>query len=58
MSKIRSVSDIMPVISMFYGIIIQLFFFDNDKHNKPHIHTRYAEFSAAVDIQTAELLNG
>lgn len=48
----------MPVISMFYGIIIQLFFFDNDKHNKPHIHARYAEFSAAIDIQTAELLDG
>jgi hypothetical protein len=29
---------------MFYGIIIQLFFFDNDKHKKPHIHARYAEF--------------
>lgn len=48
----------MPVISMFYGIIIQIFFFDDDKHNRPHIHTRYAEFSAAVDIQTAELLDG
>jgi len=33
-------------------------FFDDDKHNRPHIHTRYAEFSAAVDIQTAELLDG
>ena len=48
----------MPVISMFYGIIIQLFFFDNDKHNKPHIHARYAEFSAAIDIHTAEILDG
>jgi len=48
----------MPVISMFYGIIIQLFFFDNDRHNKPHIHARYAEFKAAIDIQTTEVLDG
>jgi len=33
-------------------------FFDDDKNNRPHIHARYAEFSAAVDIQTAELLDG
>jgi hypothetical protein len=48
----------MPVISMFYGIIIQLFFFDTDKHNKPHIHARYAEYNASIDIETAEILEG
>jgi hypothetical protein len=34
------------------------FFFDNDEHNKPHIHARYAEFTASVDIRSAELLEG
>jgi hypothetical protein len=48
----------MPVISMFYGIIVQLFFFDNDKHNKPHVHARYAEFTVSIDIQVAEVLEG
>lgn len=48
----------MPIISMFYGIIVQLFFFDNDKHNNPHIHVRYAEFRASINIQTAEILDG
>lgn len=48
----------MPVISMFYGIIVQLFFFDNDRHNLPHIHVRYAEFSASVNIETGEILAG
>lgn len=48
----------MPTISMFYGIIIQLFYFDNDKHYKPHIHVRYAEYRAFVDIETAEILDG
>ena len=48
----------MPVISMFYGIIIQLFFFDTDKHKRPHIHARYAEFTASIAIDTAETLDG
>ena len=26
----------MPVISMFYGIIVALYFFDTGKHNRPH----------------------
>ncbi len=43
----------MPIISMFYGIIVQLFFFDNEKHHKPHIHVRYSEFKASIDIETA-----
>ena len=48
----------MPIISMFYGIIVQLFFFDNEKHHKPHIHVRYGEFKASIDIETAEILDG
>jgi hypothetical protein len=48
----------MPIISMFYGIIVQLFFFDTDKHRNPHIHVRYAEFTASIDIENAEILDG
>lgn len=48
----------MPVISMFYGIIVQLYFFDDEKHHKPHVHVRYAEFKASIDIHTAEILEG
>jgi hypothetical protein len=32
----------MPAISMFYGVVIYIYFFDNKKHNKPHIHVKYA----------------
>jgi len=32
---------IMPTISMFYGILIRMFFYDTDKHNVPHIHAEY-----------------
>ena len=31
----------MPTISMFYGIIISMFFEINEKHHFPHIHIRY-----------------
>ncbi|MFZ4524675.1 MAG: DUF4160 domain-containing protein [Chlorobium sp.] len=48
----------MPVISMFYGIIIQLLFYDNKEHNHPHIHAKYGEFAAAFDIETADILAG
>ena len=30
----------MPVISMFFGIIIRMFYFDTDKHKAPHLHVQ------------------
>jgi len=38
----------MPVISMFYGIIIRMFYFDTTKHKAPHIHVQYSEESAVL----------
>jgi len=35
----------MPIISMFYGIIIRLYLIDNKHHNLPHIHVKYAELT-------------
>ena len=48
----------MPVISMFYGIMILVFYFDNKKHNLPHIHAQYAEHEAIVGIDDGEVLEG
>ena len=48
----------MPVISMFYGIIVQMFVLDTDRHHAPHIHIRYAEFKASVAIGSGEVLAG
>lgn len=31
----------MPTISMFYGILIRMFFYDTEKHHVPHIHAEY-----------------
>lgn len=41
----------MPVISQFYGIIIQMFFNENGKHNERHIHVRYNEQEAVYDLK-------
>jgi hypothetical protein len=45
----------MPIISIFYGIIIRMYLLDN-KHNLPHIHAKYAEFEASVGIDDGEIL--
>lgn len=33
----------MPTISMFYGIVVMMFFRDNQQHDLPHIHVRYQD---------------
>jgi hypothetical protein len=48
----------MPLISMFYGIIIRMYLIDNQHHNLPHIHAKYAEFEASISIQSGEILAG
>ena len=48
----------MPIISMFYGIIIRLYLLDNKHHNLPHIHAKYSEFEAAIGIEDGEILSG
>lgn len=41
----------MPSISKFYGIDIRMYFRDNIKHNKPHIHAFYNEHVATFDLE-------
>ena len=48
----------MPVISMFYGLIIHMYFFDDQQHGRPHIHVSYQDFEALFTIDDAELLAG
>jgi hypothetical protein len=43
----------MPTISMFYGILIQMFWGD---HAPPHFHALYAEHEVLIDIHTLEVL--
>ena len=48
----------MPSISMFYGIVIYMFFEDNKQHKKPHIHAKYGDSKAVFDIASTEILEG
>ncbi|WP_338442145.1 DUF4160 domain-containing protein [Synechococcus elongatus IITB7] len=48
----------MPIISMFYGILIRMYLLDNQHHNLPHIHARYAEYEASISILDGEVLAG
>jgi hypothetical protein len=48
----------MPLISMFYGLIVLMYYFDNKQHNLPHIHVRYGNEEAVLSIPTGDLLEG
>jgi hypothetical protein len=48
----------MAVISMFYGIIISLYFMDRGRHRLPHVHARYQEQEAVLSVPDGRLLEG
>jgi hypothetical protein len=48
----------MPTISMFYGIVISMYFFDDERHKLPHIHAKYQGAEAVFSIIDGECLNG
>jgi hypothetical protein len=43
---------------MFYGLIVRMYYFDNQQHRTPHIHVHYQEDSAVVEIPSGEVLEG
>ena len=45
----------MPTISMFYGIIIQMFW---DEHAPPHFHATYSEYKAIINIRELCIIEG
>lgn len=47
----------MPTISMFFGIIIRMYFAPGE-HPPPHFHVYYNEYKASVDIRTYEISEG
>ncbi|ACD89659.1 conserved hypothetical protein [Chlorobium limicola DSM 245] len=48
---------VMPTISMFYGIIIRMYYAPGE-HPPPHFHVYFAEHKAIVDIRTCEISDG
>lgn len=47
----------MPVIARFYGIIIKMYFSQNE-HGVPHFHAFYGEFNAVFVIETLDMIEG
>ena len=45
----------MPTISIFYGVVIQMFAGD---HAPPHFHALYAEHEALIDLRDLSVLRG
>ena len=45
----------MPTISVFYGIVIQMFWRD---HGPPHFHALYAEYEALIDLRDLSVIRG
>ena len=41
----------MPIISVFYGIIVQMFNEAGGQHHAPHIHVEYGSETAVYDLQ-------
>jgi len=48
----------MLTISMFYGVIVSLYFVEDKRHHRPHIHARYQDDEAVIAIPDGELLEG
>ena len=45
----------MPTISMFYGILIKMFF---DDHAPPHFHAEYGECELLITISPIKIIKG
>ena len=48
----------MAIISMFHGIIISMYYFDNNKHHIPHVHVRCQNAEIVLSILDLTILDG
>jgi hypothetical protein len=48
----------MPVISMFYGLIVSMYYLDTKQHKLPHIHVKYGDSEGVYQIPEGILLEG
>jgi hypothetical protein len=47
----------MPTISMFFGIIIRMYYAPKE-HNPAHIHCYYQDFKSTINIHDCEIIEG
>jgi hypothetical protein len=45
----------MPTISLFYGIVIQMFWRD---HGPPHFHALYGDDEVLIDLRNLRVMRG
>jgi hypothetical protein len=45
----------MPTISMFFGLIIRMHY---SEHNPPHIHVRYQDTNAVINLLDGKIIAG
>lgn len=50
--------ELMPSISMFYGLIVYLYFKDNRQHKLPHIQVKYQDEEVIMSIPDGTVLQG
>lgn len=48
----------MPVVSIFYGIVVLMYYFDNKKHHQPHVHAECGDDEAVISIPDGAILEG
>jgi len=48
----------VPTISMFYGLLVMMYFRDNRRHHLPHIHVRYQGEEVAIALDDGRILEG
>jgi len=47
----------MPVLSIFFGIIVRMYSEANGRHNIPHIHVQYQEYETVISLE-GDILEG
>jgi hypothetical protein len=40
----------MAILSMFYGIIVSMYYLDKRRHHLPHIHVKYQDQEVVIAI--------
>ena len=48
----------MPILSIFYGIVVRMYFFDDKQHRVPHVRAECSGDEAVFAIPTGEVLAG
>ena len=48
----------MAVLTMFYGIIISMYYYDNRQHHFPHVHVKCQGEEAVIRIPDGEMIEG